>query len=183
MRKAVGAFSLIELLIAIAIIAIISAVIVPNFQRSQPGYERAQFIARLNSLIQFAWQQAITTHTIHRVSFDFEKRRIATFYQATTKGPAAQSFKPVRGFSRSSFSWPEHYVVKEFLIEGFDEMKRSTSKATQEVWFYIIPDGLTQAVIINMLDNKDKKAGKPRPFSLVLNPFNAQFKVYDTFQR
>ncbi len=47
-----------------------------------------------------------------------------------------------------------------------------------------MPDGLTQTVTMNFLDTKQlNAAGKPRQFGLVLNPFNAQFKVYDGFQR
>ena len=78
------------------------------------------------------------------------------------------------------FRFPQ---IKQFNIEGFDEMSRyGVGRKTTEMWFYIMPDGLTQEVTINALDTKDLKNNKPRPFSLVLSPFSAIFKYYDTFQ-
>jgi hypothetical protein len=38
-------------------------------------------------------------------------------------------------------------------------------------------------VIINFLDTKDTKDDAPRRVGLVLNPFTAQFKIYDAFQK
>jgi len=171
-----AAFSLLELLIVMAIMAILASVVIPNFRGAQPRYEREQFIARLNALMQFAWQQAITTYKIHRVSFDLQKRLVTVFHEVKLPEKKREPvFKPVTGNVRASFTWPEQISIKEFIIEGFDEMKRSAGKKTEEIWFYVIPDGLTQMVIINAFDEKDTKAGKPRTISLVLNPFNAQF--------
>ena len=55
---------------------------------------------------------------------------------------------------------------------------------TDNVWFFIIPDGLTQEVTINFVDYDDMLPnGDARQFGLVLNPFSAQFKLYDTFKQ
>ena len=78
-------------------------------------------------------------------------------------------------------TWPDSIIIKQLLIEGFDEMKRFTGGKTETVWFYIVPDGMVQAVTINFLDKEQMIDGKPKPVGLVLNPFTAEFKVYHAF--
>jgi prepilin-type N-terminal cleavage/methylation domain-containing protein len=176
-------FSILELLIVIAIMGILSAVIVPNLQRRTPRYEREQFITRFNSLVLLAWQQAITTYTNHRVSIDFEKNRIQVFVEQKDSLSSRSVYVPLSLGTTSTLEIPGTIVFKQCIIEGVDELKRGEGKKTAEVWFYVIPDGRTQSVIINAVDTKDMHNNKPRPFSLVLNPFSAQFETYDSFQK
>lgn len=176
-------FTLIEILIAIAIVAIMMASLVP-FLRQQPGYERKQFIARLNTMVQAAWQQAIITRAVHRVLFDF-KNRTARVERTTPTAPLTQKidFQPAQG-PDMQISWSSTIIIKQFLIEGFDEMRRFAGRGIETIWFYIIPDGMTQQVTINGVDKENTlDDDRPRPFGLVLNPFLAQFKEYDTFQK
>jgi hypothetical protein len=62
-------------------------------------------------------------------------------------------------------------------------MAKFTKSKTEEMWFYVIPGGMAQDVIINFIDTKDLYNNAPRSVGLVLNPFSAQFKIYDTFQK
>ena len=63
-------------------------------------------------------------------------------------------------------------------------MKRFVGRDTGETWFYVVPDGMTQRVTINMTDGNDiDSGGRPAKIGLVLNPFNAQFAAYDTFKK
>lgn len=182
--KAAPAFALIEVLIAIAIVAITATIVVPNFQARQPRYERESFIARLNSLVYVAWQQAVVTHAVHKVSFDFSKKLVNISREVVVGPKKNPEFKPVTGqYFQTSLRLPENIKIQQFIIEGFDEMKRSSGGKTNEIWFFIVPDGLAQMVTINALDTKETIRNKPQQFSLVLNPFNAQFVVYDTFQK
>ncbi len=175
-------FTLIEILIAITIVAIMMASILPLL-RQQPGYERNQFIARLNGLVQAAWQQAIITRMVHRILFNF-KDRTAQVERHLVTAPVTQKFEfePVKG-PDMQMRWPSSLLIKQFLIEGFDEMKRFSGRGVETIWFYIIPDGMTQQVTINGIDKEDMLEQKPRPFGLILNPFLAHFKEYDTFQK
>lgn len=178
-------FTLLEILIVLALIGLLGAVIVPNLRRVTPRYERDQFIARLNALVQLGWQQAVIQHTIHQVIFNIGEKRVA-LSQDTGKRDATGDpvFETVKGlYLSTSFELPAQFNIKQFFIEGFDEMSRFVGRKTAELWFYIVPEGMTQDVIINLVDTKDTRNGKPRPVGLVLNPFTAQFKVYDTFQK
>jgi prepilin-type N-terminal cleavage/methylation domain-containing protein len=174
-------FTLLEILIVIAIIASLMT-LVPNLGQRKPRYEREQFIARLNALTQFAWQQALITHKLHTVEFDFTKHQVSVQRDVGERDEEGfAKTERVRG-PRSAFNYPTHLEIKQFIIEGYDEMRGTGPKKTQ-AFFYIIPEGLTQEVTINFIDKKDTIDGKARMVGLVLNPFTAQFKAYDTFQK
>ena len=175
--------SLIELLIAIAIVGFMMASLVPMLQQREPGYERKQFVARLNALMHFAWEQAVITNAVHRVLFDFKERK-AFVEKDVTKSPLekALEFEKSKGMG-AEITWPETFVIRQFIVEGFDEMKRFAGRGAETSWFYIIPDGMTQQVTINGVDKDERINGKPSEFGLVLNPYMAQFKGYDAYQK
>ncbi len=185
MRVSQNGFTLLEILIALALIGLLVGIVAPNLQRLMPQYERKQFIGRLNEILQFGWQQAIITNKICKIIFDIDTRNVSL--QIATEEQDRQGdqlFKPIKGeYLKTSFTWSNQFQFKQFFIEGFDEMSRFVGPKTASVWFYVIPEGLAQDVIINILDMKDLKNNKPRAIGLVLNPFTAQFNIYDTFQK
>jgi prepilin-type N-terminal cleavage/methylation domain-containing protein len=104
-------FTLLEIIIAIAIIASLMTLI-PNLGQRKPRYEREQFIARLNSLCQFAWQQAFMTHTLHAVEFDLTNHRVSV--QKDTGEKDSDGFpktEPVKG-PRSRFNFLLNSLMK-----------------------------------------------------------------------
>lgn len=181
-----SAFTLLEILFVITIIAIVSAVVIPNIGSFLPRYEREKAVSRLNALAQLGWQRAISTRKIHKIQFDINAHTVSLLED--TGQPDKQDaaiFAPVKSsYLASSFEWPHRLDIKQFFIEGFDEMARFVGrKKTAQIWFFIIPDGLTQNAIINITDTQDVQNGSARQIGLVLNPFNAQFETYDIFQK
>ena len=179
------AFTLIELMVAIALVALLATIVVPNFFRSNLGYERRNFIAELNSLVRYGQQHAIITGRIQQIFVEVGKSielRSATG-KKDVKGQDEYKLAQ-RQYVNTKIAIPSSIDIKNFVIEGFDAMDEYAQRKTGNVWFFIVPEGLTQEVIINFLDTNDKMYnGKPRPVGLVLNPFTAQFKEYDTFQK
>jgi prepilin-type N-terminal cleavage/methylation domain-containing protein len=180
-------FSIIEIVVALAIIALLATIIVPNFVGVKPWYVRKQFVAQLNALLLFARQHAIVTNKIQKVDFDFGERKVRLFSEIE-KEKGKLEFKLVTSsYINPMVEIPDSLEIKNFYIagSGFDEMtKFAGTRAKGGVWFYLVPEGISQEVIINILDSKDVMFnGKPRPIGLVLNPFTAQFKEYDTFQK
>lgn len=179
-------FTLLEILIAITLIGVMAVVVVPNLLRFSPKHEREKFLTALDGITQFAWQTALSTNSLHRVEFDFGKKRISISGATQKKDAKGQPlFEPAKQtYLGTAFTIPSNIDIKQFIIEGYDELSRFSGRKTQESWFYIMPDGMTQAVTINFTDSKDTLAnGKPRSFGLVLNPFTAQFRRYDAFQK
>lgn len=174
-------FTLLEILIVLAIIGLFGTLIIPNLRSRLPRYEREEFIARLNAATQFAQEYAISNHALMQVFFDLKNRQVMVKAQEkiTKKEP---EFKIINGM-RSKFTWPAQLEIRQLLIEGKDALKSFAMRGAGEVWFFITPQGYTQEVIINMIDKKDTINRRPRRVGLVLNPFSAQFKVYDSFQK
>lgn len=175
-------FTLLEILVAIALIVIMATVLIPNLGRQIPGYERKQMISSLNALTRLAWQNAVITNKIHKIVFNTEKKNVHVEIEQDAKDDKGEFlFKPLKeAYVKSSMHWPDRFQIKNFFIEGFDEMRRfGGGKTTTETWFFVVPEGLAQEVTINMIDSKDVVDGKPRQIGLVLNPFTAQFSVYE----
>lgn len=169
--------TLLEVMVALAIIGLVAAIIVPNLQRLSPERKREQFITELNGLTSFAWHNAIMTNRVQRIFFDLEKKQV--HIQQAEPGEKEDTFVPVHAAYRSTeYMIPQEVTIKDFYIDGVSEMH--AGKTVQRIWFYIVPDGLSQAIIINALYETDDATSV---LGLVLNPFSGQFKVYNEFQK
>jgi prepilin-type N-terminal cleavage/methylation domain-containing protein len=181
MRK--QGFTLIEIVVAIAIIGFVATILVPNLFAPTAAKERKNFIAAINGLLYLGWQQALITHKIHIATFNLHKKKAYLEVVQNIENPSNPKAVPIAiNYQPTSIDWPEQFEVQNFYIEGSDEKSRG---AAQNVFFfYIMPDGLAQDVIINLYDTKDVLPdGSPRPVGLILNPFSVQLKEYDTFKR
>ncbi|HEV2600965.1 MAG TPA: hypothetical protein VGT41_01575 [Candidatus Babeliales bacterium] len=176
-------FGLLQILITVAIAGLLTSVAVPLLSRRSPADVRKQLAAQLNTFTQHAWYRAITTGKTHQVLFDLAKNRIEILTETDKVNDAGDFiFAPIKqSYLPNSFTWPSTYQIKQFIIEGVDMLENFGK--TNQLWFFIVPQGLAQAVIINMVDANDLVGKKPRQIGLVLNPFSAQFKIYDSFQK
>lgn len=177
-------FTLLEIMVAIVIIALIAAAVVPRFG-GQPLRRRQAFVAELNALLGLGWQQALTKNTIHRVTLDFEKRLFTLQEDEGAGRGDTKGFQEVKTpYVTSDMKLPDDYEIKQFFIEGHDEMQRFAGKGLKTAHFFIVPEGLVQAVIINALDKSDlDEKGRAVTFGLVLNSFSGQWTYHDSFQK
>lgn len=180
-------FTLIELLVVMLLIGIMASLVVPNLRIMIPEQERKLFITQLNDLVQFAWQNALKTRKLHRIFFDFDKRTISVEQRIIDgqKIDKKEKYQVVtQAYLETSIIVPETINIINFFVENFgDEMRRLSEGKTDSAWFFVIPDGVVQEVTINLVDHYDILSdGMPRQVGLVMNPFSAQFKVYDEFK-
>lgn len=179
-------FTLIELIVAIAILGAVAAVSIPQIvRRAQPSFERTQFIARFNALLSFALQQTVMTQKMHKIVVDFGKKK--AHVEGEIGGPDARTgqgeFKPVSGaYITPEISIPDNLELKSLFIDNQEELT-TQRKDTAQFFFFLVPEGLVQDVIMNLVDKKDVYEGKAHRVGLVLNPFLAQLRVYDSFQK
>lgn len=175
---------LIEVVITIAILALVGTIAVPLVLRKNPRQERHLALAKLNSLVSFAQRQAILTGKQQKIEFRFPNVRLLS---ATDKKDSDGSpvYEPMKGAPvATEMTLAKNFEIKQFLIDGKDEMARFISATVKIVWFFVMPSGVTQAVVLNIIDKQDGPRGsKGRQVGWVLNPFSAQFKEHDEFQK
>lgn len=179
-------FSLLELMVVIALIGAMMAIVVPRIRGKNPKQEREEFLTQLNALTKFAWQNGVTSGKVQKIVFNFETNRI-TVWESTGKKDSKGELittQVKKAYQGTTIKILPHLILKNFYIEGFDEVaKYGAGGSVTDVHFFIMPGGLTQSVIINFVDTKEKRAGsRGKPVGLVLNPFTTEFKMYGIFK-
>ncbi len=170
-------------MIAIAIIGILATISFTYLGRQTPEYRRNNFVARLNAMLRIATQNALATNRIHQVNFDFTRHTISVLVdQETTGKKGERAYKLMEApYANTAYEYDDTLETRNFYIGKEDEF--GTGKK-EEAWFFIMPEGLAQDVIINMRDTNDTQMHKAgAPLGLVMNPFTVQFDAYDTFAK
>jgi len=177
-------FSLIELIVVIALMGLMATIAISSNRSLFPGADRKKFLAQLERLTSFAWHDAQATGKIHTIFFDIRNSQVRVQIDSGQRDSSGKIIsQPIkRAYLNTSTPIPKNIQIKQFIIEGLDESGKGGKVET--AYFYLMPNGLTQQVTINLLDVKDKVgSGRARQIGLVLNPFTARFKEYDTFQK
>lgn len=180
MRTIKPAFGLLELLIVIAIMALLFTIAVPQFASFIPQFQRKQFFNRLNALTQASILRSLKNKKFHTITFDLEKKLIILEEWSDID----KVKKPISHESSVTkpFSIPNTIEIKQIFVEQFDEIEKYLgNKKAARVWFFVSPEGKTQSVIINGVDQANIQ--NPKIFSLILNKFSGQFETYDEFQK
>jgi type II secretory pathway pseudopilin PulG len=185
MDKMHPGFSFLQLVIVIAIIAIVGLVVVPNYSKRVPLVQRKEFHESFNALARQAWTRALQTGHVHKILFNFKERTVKLEEQVIAMD---RDGKPVfvsvaLSFFAKKYEWPEYFEIKQFYVEGVDEIaKHNPENAMEDVWFFVVPEGMAQEVIINFVDTRDTSNLLESQISLVLNPFRVQFQMYEEFK-
>lgn len=179
-------FSLLEIVIVIALIGLLFAVGLPNLMGRKKLNERNEFFSELNTVMSEIWLRGLEKNVIHQVTFDLEHRKFVV--KEKTENLDADK-KPVFApiplyFAHAQYQWPESFEIQQLFVQNKDELATGgISRTTENVWFYIMPGGASQEVIVNIVDQESDSDLEGKPFSIVLNPFTVQCEMYDHFQK
>lgn len=176
-------FTFIELMVVLVIVGIIAGVAIPNLRYLNPNQKRKEFINQITTLVNSAWQNALVRQKLHRVWFDLRKNLAQVEIETEKKGEKS-TFEPINlPYVKTSFTWNDAIVIKQFFVDGNDLMNQPGVK-TETIWFYVVPDGLIQETIINAVDTSHQdNRGEYVQLGLTINPFTAQVKADETFAK
>ncbi len=168
-------FSLVELMVVIAIIAIVSSAVLPLLKTKSARYERTAFVTKLNALMRLGWQRSIMNHSMVKILFNFATKTITLEEEVRGKPGQQRLFVPFKkAYITPRLAIPRSLHITQFIINGMDEMSRP-ERTTKETWFYIMPRGITQPVTIVLAQTNPERKKRSTTHHIELNPFTGQF--------
>ena len=175
-------FSFIEILVALLLLSIFASMVMPRIFGNRKGVVKKQFFSDFSHVMSDTLYQAITTKKIHQVFFDFNSREIniKIHHVDPTETNKHKQFKILPpGNFHSSLIIPEQLIIQNFYINGENVM--SAGKTTNDAWFYIMPDGTAQSIVINIEDENEET--NYNSFSITVNPFYSQVQLHESYQK
>lgn len=173
--------SFIEILISLLLISIATSFIIPRVFAHKPRAAQKKFFTEFNTLVADTTFQAIMNKVVHQVYFDLNKHTILvkkynSKIQADNKHAKFESLN--KDVFQNQIDFPSAFSIQNFFVQGKDEF--ISGAHMNDAWFYIMPDGTSQAVIINIHDDSDNTETQ---CSIAVNPFYSRVTLHDTFQK
>jgi type IV pilus assembly protein PilA len=135
------AFSLIELLIVVAIIGLMATVAIPNLNIFKKKQTENQFLSSINYITKLAWDNASNTNLMQRVVFNFDEKTIQLeqLEKLEQKTESKPEYKLLDGKFFDTKVKMGDVEIKNIYINGLDEMKLKAEESSKNtVWFYNI---------------------------------------------
>ena len=176
-------FSFLEMVVVLALIGLLGAFAVPNLFRTQKGAVRKEFLASFQLLLKDCLLRSVVENKMHQVFIDIEHEliQVREFDPTSIETNQHKKFKKVvDGQYLTEITFPKRFVIQNFFINGVDEV--ATGNLMLDVAFYMMPDGTSQAVIANFVDQDNDSTVPDATLSCVINPFYARVVVHETFQ-
>jgi prepilin-type N-terminal cleavage/methylation domain-containing protein len=182
-RSAQPGFSLLELIVVFALIGLLGAFVVPNLFRTKQGAARKEFLTQFEALLKDAVLRSITESKMHQIFIDLEHEKIQTRIFEKNSIESNHHKKFVRLMDAqylTEINFPKRFIMKDFFINGVQELV--PGNMVLDVVFYVMPDGTSQAIVANVIEEDVDGIAPDTKFSFVINPFYARMSVHETFQ-
>lgn len=165
-KKFHSGFSLIEIIVVIALLALVSAIVIPRIKR-QPLPLVKQFEQNLNGLLQQTKTNAMATQKLHRIFLDHKNHVVRIDVEDGKKdSQGKRTFKSLEiPYVKTSFPLDENLTIDRFTVNGKNFMS-NTELSYYEMWFYITQDGICQEVEMVLVDQQKKQNA-----IITINPF------------
>ncbi len=189
-KSAQFGFSFLELMIVFALLGLLGAFVVPNLFKTKQGAQRKEFLASFEQLMKDAVLRSILTHSVHQIYIDlvggtiqtrvYDPKSIETNrHKRFIRVVDEQYVTQIPTLNQKNLDL-KRFKIKNFFINGVEELVAGT--AALDLMFYIMPDGTSQAIIANMIDEDEDGLQPDVQFSYEINPFYARMSVHDAFQ-
>jgi len=175
-------FSILELMVVFALISMLGAFVVPNFFRQQQGVERKEFLNKFEMLVKDAVLLSVIKNKVHQIYYNVTNEVVQIRVHDATSIEANEHKKFAKVDDQdylTEIKFLKNFKIINFFIDGLDGV--ASGSTLIDVMFYIMPDGTSQPVVANIIDQSDDVAQDVK-FSFVINPFYARIFVYDRFQ-
>jgi len=140
------AFSIIELMIGLFIIGLGASMVMPRLLRKAPEAQWPAIRAELDSLLAFARQEAISTQTVHRLTFNKKERSVVVEKRDGLTEKGQPRFTKVASFYTDvQYNLPEKVRLEALLLGKKDLLEENKGIG----WCYIVPNGLVQSITLS----------------------------------
>lgn len=176
-------FSVLELTVVFALLALLGAFVVPNLFRAKQGAQRKEFLSSFEQLVQDAVVRSITMNKVHQIFIDIahEVIQLREYNPQSIEQSEYKKFVLVKDANyMTEIKFLKRCQIKDFFINGVQELRPGT--ASLDLGFYVMQDGTSQAIIANCIDQDEDGIEPEVKFSIVINPFYARILVHETFQ-
>lgn len=174
MHKPSQAFTLIEVLIVIAIFGFMANMITSRLGRRPPSSEWPTVLDTVNSLIFFARQEAISTQKIHRIAFFRKGKEVSMSVEVQKpdlEHPEKEIFEPATCPYFSVTQKVSECITIDTISHGkYDEWAERNGKA----YCHVIADGLVQETIIRLTRSYK---GNESKVTFTMMPFLGKFEM------
>ena len=175
MRNHRQAFSLLEIMLVVAIIGLMATTIIPRLSRRPPSSEWPLVLDNMNNLVFFARQEAISHQKKYRLRFkQVGKKELFVMVEEEKPDPENVSKKIFDQTDSSYFSTKvklSEFIRIENVFHGkHDEFNENNSEA----FCYVVPNGLVQDTVIRLTRHYD---GKEDKVSFRMKPFLGKFEL------
>jgi len=179
MVKKNRAFTLIEVMITVAIIGIIAAIGFPRLVRREPRTEWRHVTDEINNLVYFARQESISSKKIYRLAFNAPPKAAHTVVvermEDNPEKPGEKHYVPTKSdYFEGMYTFPETIKIHAAYKGRVEQLEANKNKAH----CYVIPDGLVEDFLVHLIRIQE---GKESKISLKVLPFFGTFERHDGY--
>ena len=177
LKKAVSAFTLVEMMVVIFLLGVMATTIVPRLLRRSPSVEWPNVLDDVNNLVFFARQEAIANHKLYRLTFKKSSKKsdciMVEEEQEDPEKPQRKIFKQASSYIfNTKYTLPEETKISA-VYHGREEM---TAENKGQGFCHVIPDGLVQDILIHFT----RATNEPQPYATFkMMPFFGKFEYLD----
>ncbi len=176
------AFSLIEIMVVVAIIGMIIATTVPRILKRPSQAEWPVVVDMINDLVTLARQEAMTFQVAHRVTFAIkgEDQVIRVEGESTDpENPSRKIYRPITSlYMKTDYLLPDAIRIRGVFWGKEEQLEQNKGEA----YCYVMPNGLVQSVLVHLV-RFDEFEEEEDGLTLQMSTFYGQFSFREGLKK